>query len=125
MENWNDKMKRFLSVAKPCPFCNSTKLDISEKTNGHICIYCRSCLTYGPRVLEYELFEDYKNSRINVHYFKTLKDMRNNSDGNKYHPIYVKKDDSEVNHDWYYEESVRRWNKRTDVNIHKENFEFV
>lgn len=112
MENWDEKMKRILSVAKTCPFCNSTKLDISNKSNGHICVYCRSCLTYGPRVLEYELPEDGKRPWMNKHYFKSLKDKKNNSDGNIYHPIYVKKDDSEVNHDWYYEESVRRWNER-------------
>ena len=43
---------------KPCPFCGSTKLDISCKTatsalvNGRIyrtSVYCRSCNTYGPR----------------------------------------------------------------------------
>lgn len=113
MDNWKDKMDKILSVAKPCPFCNSTKLDISNKSNGHTCVYCRSCLTYGPRVLEYGLFEDYKKPWSSPkHWFKTLKDMRNNSDGNKYHPVYAKKDDSEVSHDWYYEESVRRWNER-------------
>lgn len=44
MENWDEKMKRILSIAKPCPFCNSTKLDISNKSNGHTCVYCRSML---------------------------------------------------------------------------------
>lgn len=111
MEILTEKTKRILSVAKPCPFCNSTKLDISEKTNGHICVYCRSCFTYGPRVLEYGIPEN-RDKPWDIHWFKTLEDMRNNSDGNKYHPIYGKKDDSEVNHDWYYEESVRRWNER-------------
>lgn len=27
MENWNDKMKRILSIAKSCPFCGSTDLE--------------------------------------------------------------------------------------------------
>lgn len=43
---------------KPCPFCGSTKLDISAKrvqtydyTNYKTCIYCKDCNSYGPRVL--------------------------------------------------------------------------
>ena len=43
---------------KPCPFCSSTKLDISAKrvqthdyTNYRTCVYCKSCNSYGPRVL--------------------------------------------------------------------------
>lgn len=45
------------SNLKPCPFCGSTKLDISSKraqtydiTNYRVCIYCRNCNSYGPRV---------------------------------------------------------------------------
>lgn len=108
-----ERIKEILSVAKPCPFCNSTKLDISEKTNGHICVYCENCNTYGPRVKEYGLPEN-DDLFSKWHYFKTLTDKKNNSDGNKYHPIYVKKDNSEVSHNWYYEESVRRWNDRSN-----------
>lgn len=45
---------------KPCPFCGSTKLDISSKTvtgalvNGRkyrIAVYCKKCNAYGPRVV--------------------------------------------------------------------------
>lgn len=46
------------SNLKPCPFCGSTKLDISEKRAQHFdtvnyrtCVYCRTCKSYGPRVL--------------------------------------------------------------------------
>lgn len=43
---------------KPCPFCNSDKLDFSKKVATSIytgtyvraCIYCKNCNTYGPRV---------------------------------------------------------------------------
>ena len=38
---------------KPCPFCGSTKLDLSIKTKGdyyHCVVYCKSCRAYGPRV---------------------------------------------------------------------------
>lgn len=110
-----ERTKEILSKAKPCPFCGSTKLDISSKSNGHTCVYCRSCLTYGPRVLEYGLPEDIKRPWKNIHYFKSLQDKRNNSDGNKYHPCFVKKDETEVPYEWYYEEAVRRWNIRRNV----------
>lgn len=39
---------------KECPFCGSDKLDFSLKTSEagyHACVYCKSCHTYGPRVL--------------------------------------------------------------------------
>lgn len=43
---------------KPCPFCGSTKLDISVKrvqtneyTNYRTCVYCKNCNSYGPRVV--------------------------------------------------------------------------
>ena len=42
---------------KPCPFCGSNNLDVSMKTSGkykqcfQCCVYCKSCRTYGPRVL--------------------------------------------------------------------------
>lgn len=46
------------SNLKPCPFCGSTKLDISSKraqtydiTNYRVCVYCKNCNSYGPRVL--------------------------------------------------------------------------
>lgn len=37
-----------------CPFCKSNKIDYSVKTRGtyyHCSWYCKSCNTYGPRVL--------------------------------------------------------------------------
>lgn len=43
---------------KPCPFCGSNKIDMSVKISGrfeninyHVQMYCKSCHTYGPRVL--------------------------------------------------------------------------
>lgn len=106
-------MEKFLEKAKDCPFCGAEKknLDISNKGN-HIAVFCRKCYTYGPRVIEYSLPENIRNKWRNLHWFKSLKDMRNNSDGNKYNPVFVNNDNSEVDHDWYYEEAVRKWNGR-------------
>lgn len=50
-----------LEGVKPCPFCESTGLSISDKTTRinhnrrrHVAVYCRFCNTYGPRVLSKE-----------------------------------------------------------------------
>lgn len=43
-----------METLQPCPFCGSTKLDYSLKTSGagyHAVVYCKTCHTYGPRVL--------------------------------------------------------------------------
>jgi Lar family restriction alleviation protein len=52
---------------KPCPFCGSEKLDVSDKTTTiswkrkrHVSIYCKYCNSYGPRVLSQE--EDYRHA---------------------------------------------------------------
>jgi len=51
-------MRKISMELKPCPFCGSTKLDISAKrvqtydyTNYRTCVYCKNCNSYGPRVL--------------------------------------------------------------------------
>lgn len=43
---------------KPCPFCNGTKirLSVTKSTSSrmpihHVCYYCATCRTYGPRIL--------------------------------------------------------------------------
>lgn len=47
-------------MLKPCPFCGSTRLGLSEKsvardygtmTQYQVANYCKNCNTYGPRVL--------------------------------------------------------------------------
>lgn len=106
-----ERTNEILADAKPCPFCGSTKLYISSKSNGHTCVYCRSCLTYGPRVLEYALRED-SSWNSPIHWFKNLKDKKNNSKGNSYRPFYEHHDDSEVPYEWYYIEAVKKWNDR-------------
>ena len=59
------------SNLKPCPFCGSTKLDISCKTatgalvNGRIyrtSVYCKSCNTYGPRATVRDPEDSYRFS---------------------------------------------------------------
>lgn len=110
-----ERVNEILSDAKPCPFCGSTKLDISSKSNGHDCVFCKNCQTYGPRVLEYDLPEDTKNPWANIHYFKSLKDKKNNSDGDKYHPFFVKRDNTEIPYEWYYIEAVKKWNNRSEA----------
>ena len=106
-----ERKNEILADAKPCPFCGSTKLDISDKTNGHTCVYCRSCQTYGPIVLVYRLPDKIK-PWPNIHYFKSLKDKQNNSDGDRYHPSFVKKDNTEVKYEWFYIETINKWNNR-------------
>lgn len=60
-----------ISNLKPCPFCGSTKLDISCKTatgalvNGRIyrtSVYCKNCNTYGPRATVRDPEDSYKFS---------------------------------------------------------------
>lgn len=109
-----ERIEEILSNASPCPFCGSTKLDISRKSNGHICVYCENCQTYGPRVLKYSLPDNIK-PWPNIHYFKSLKDKKNNSGGDKYYPSFVKNDDTEIQYEWYYIEAVRRWNDRGET----------
>lgn len=112
-----------LQNANNCPFCGTNKkhLDISRKStgpkrgdepSGHICVYCRICRTYGPRVLEYSLPDATNKGYYARHWFKTLQDLRRNSDNHPWRPIFVKVDDSEISHDWYLEEAVRLWNER-------------
>ena len=44
---------------KPCPFCGSTKLGLSERVNSRkrmeasyrVAVYCKNCNCYGPRIL--------------------------------------------------------------------------
>lgn len=50
---------KYLSISmEPCPFCGSDNLGYSIKATGrfktlyHACIYCKSCHTYGARVLK-------------------------------------------------------------------------
>lgn len=107
-----DAMEKAVSKASACPFCGSTKLDISSKSKGYICVFCMNCHTYGPRILEYVLPENANEWNSPHHYFKSLKDLRSNSDGHKYRPSFIKNNDLEVPHNWYYEEAVRKWNER-------------
>lgn len=52
---------------KDCPFCGSNKIELSMSVSGHfekyykIAYYCKSCNTYGPRVI-------YKPGTDNRHY---------------------------------------------------------
>ena len=65
---------------KPCPFCGSTKLGISEKSTARdygtavqyrVTVYCKKCNTYGPRVLTEKVksnvyprpFVDFENAK--------------------------------------------------------------
>lgn len=108
------KPEEAIQNANNCPFCGTDKkhLDISVKS-GHVCVYCRICRTYGPRVLEYSLPDAKNKFNYNArHCFKTLQDLRRNSDSDPWHPTFVKVDDSEISHDWYLEEAVRLWNER-------------
>jgi hypothetical protein len=43
---------------KPCPWCKSNSLDISDKSTTisfkrkrHVSVYCKKCNSYGPRVV--------------------------------------------------------------------------
>lgn len=72
----SDAINEALKVAKSCPFCGSNKLDISNK-GKHISVFCKTCYTYGPRVLEYYLQS--KDDRWHGVYFKNLQDQKDNT----------------------------------------------
>lgn len=47
-----------MSKLKPCPFCGSENIDISDKTTTigikrkrHVACYCKDCHCYGPRLI--------------------------------------------------------------------------
>lgn len=46
------------TISKPCRFCASKNLGISDKTTTisykkkrHVAVYCKDCRAYGPRVI--------------------------------------------------------------------------
>lgn len=100
------KIEEAVKNAKACPFCGSSNFDISHKSNGHIAVFCKGCHTYGPRVLEYIAHD--KDVSYKYHFFKSKKDRDTNTNGLYFENV----DNSEVSHEWYYEEAVNRWNKR-------------
>lgn len=62
-----------MAELKPCPFCGGTKLGFSSKIVSrdyntsylyHGAIYCKSCNTYGARVLSEKVKCAYPSHRI-------------------------------------------------------------
>lgn len=101
-----NQMEEALKKAGCCPFCGSLKLDISDKSIGHIAVFCKSCYSYGPRVLTHCVRDPVE--RYTYHWFKTKKDANTNTDG----LFFKKTDDSEIPYNWYYGKAVELWNDR-------------
>lgn len=60
-----------------CPFCQSLKIAVSDKTSSevrHISLFCETCHAYGPRV-NYRINKseaDALRSALHIGYFKPL-----------------------------------------------------
>ena len=61
-----------MAELKPCPFCGGAKMDVSQKVVARdhgtkvqyrVAVYCKSCNTYGPRVLT-EKIKVYSEQRV-------------------------------------------------------------
>ena len=77
--------------ANNCPFCDSSKMDISIKTSGrwtryyHVAVYCKNCHAYGPRVISNvdnyrKAPEEDKNTAINL--WNNIKEKMNEKPSN-------------------------------------------